>query len=683
MPTNSVPPFGFSTTNLYNNPLNLSQQRPNRARSGSLSYSEFSSSSPLDENASNTIASTMASLGLSDDDQTPYFTRHRAYTVNARAIEPVFNGGAFVVPHTFSPALKQRPRAISLGRSSDRPPGGETSFAPFDMSYSNHHPDFSLDHPLRCSQLSHRFEEDIVGNDDDEKQDEDDNASLEPLAGTPSRALWLGNITPSLSIPDLHALFAPYGHVESARILSDKECAFVNFETVEAAVAAKEDLENRLKCKIGSSVVKVGFGKADVTIAMALTNEAGPNAQGPTRALWVGNIPANIDTAVLKAIFQTYGKIESIRILSHKNCGFINFERQEDAVKARKHLQNKEILGAGTGTVRIGFARAPTKEEEQQQQQEEAAEAQKASNNNNNSNNNSISSKDSAVTDSKQRATVIMMASMMMDASRQNTTSSTDTSRTKTLASERKFMMQQLGYKGALTEDERIPIEYYPVIPIVPELGASRKLSPLRLREIRKSLDNGQGISDIEYIAEECMDDIIELCSDYIGNTIVQKLFEFCSEETKLIMMKRIAPYLASIGVHKNGTWAAQKIIDSATTHEQVEMICSHLAPFVPLLLLDQFGNYVVQCCLSMGPERNQYVFDAIVDNCWEIGQGRFGARSVRAILENTIVTKDQQIYVASAIMQNALLLTNNANGSILLNWLIDTSGLLGQYRAD
>jgi GH24 family phage-related lysozyme (muramidase) len=73
-------------------------------------------------------------------------------------------------------------------------------------------------------------------------------------------------------------------------------------------------------------------------------------------------------------------------------------------------------------------------------------------------------------------------------------------------------------------------------------------------------------------------------------------------------------------------------------------MICTHIAPFVPLLLLDQFGNYVVQCCLSMGPEKNQYVFDAIVDNCWEIGQGRFGARSVRAILENSIVTKNQQV---------------------------------------
>jgi len=109
-------------------------------------------------------------------------------------------------------------------------------------------------------------------------------------------------------------------------------------------------------------------------------------------------------------------------------------------------------------------------------------------------------------------------------------------------------------------------------------------------------------------------------------------------------MLEKIAPFLASIGVHKNGTWAAQKIIDYANTPEEIRLVRQHIAPYVPLLLLDQFGNYVVQCCLRKGAEQNQYIFDAIVDKCWEIGQGRFGARAVRAILENPIVTKEQQV---------------------------------------
>lgn len=80
-------------------------------------------------------------------------------------------------------------------------------------------------------------------------------------------------------------IFSCYGHVESARILSDKECAFVNFSHVDSAVAAKNDLETRLDSKLQGATVRVGYGKADVTQAMANTTEAGPNAQGPTRAL--------------------------------------------------------------------------------------------------------------------------------------------------------------------------------------------------------------------------------------------------------------------------------------------------------------------------------------------------------------------------------------------------------------
>lgn len=122
-------------------------------------------------------------------------------------------------------------------------------------------------------------------------------------------------------------------------------------------------------------------------------------------------------------------------------------------------------------------------------------------------------------------------------------------------------------------------------------------------------------------------------------------------------MIERIAPYLASIGIHKNGTWAAQKIIDTATTDQQIGLICTNIAPYVPLLLLDQFGNYVVQGCLGMGPAKNQYIFDAIVDKCWEIGQGRFGARAVRAILENPIATKDQQVKKKTGILINRYLI--------------------------
>ncbi len=79
------------------------------------------------------------------------------------------------------------------------------------------------------------------------------------------------------------------------------------------------------------------------------------------------------------------------------------------------------------------------------------------------------------------------------------------------------------------------------------------------------------------------------------GLQVVQKLFEKCSPQPRLAMLERIAPHLAMIGIHKNGTWAAQKIIECVQTPDEVALITQNLRPYVPPLLLDQFGNYVVQ----------------------------------------------------------------------------------------
>ena len=60
-------------------------------------------------------------------------------------------------------------------------------------------------------------------------------------------------------------------------------------------------------------------------------------------------------------------------------------------------------------------------------------------------------------------------------------------------------------------------------------------------------------------------------------------------------MLERISPHLAMIGIHKNGTWAAQKIIECVQTPEEVALVAQNLRAYAPPLFLDQYGNYVVQ----------------------------------------------------------------------------------------
>lgn len=111
----------------------------------------------------------------------------------------------------------------------------------------------------------------------------------------------------------------------------------------------------------------------------------------------------------------------------------------------------------------------------------------------------------------------------------------------------------------------------------------------------------------------------------------------------KTKMLISVAPHLAAMGVHKNGTWAAQKIIDSLKLPNQIQIAFTHIQPFIPPLLLDQFGNYVVQCCLRLNGD-SQFIMNAMVEKFVNIAQGRFGARAMRGILEGTLITRSQQV---------------------------------------
>ena len=77
------------------------------------------------------------------------------------------------------------------------------------------------------------------------------------------------------------------------------------------------------------------------------------------------------------------------------------------------------------------------------------------------------------------------------------------------------------------------------------------------------------------------------------------------------------------------------------------------------------------RCCLRFGAPATDFLFDAMVDRLWEIAQGRFGARSMRACLESS---HNQQRRIATAIILNSIPLATNPNSALLLTWLLDAS---------
>lgn len=538
---------------------------------------------------------------------------------------------------------------------------------------------------------------------------------------TPTRSLWIGNLDSAVTSEQLIHVFAPYGAIESLRLLPEKECGFVNFVDQADAIRAKEDVLNRLGGNIGmpnGQTVRIGFGKADsapvapakntpaagsgtTTPSAGKTAAGGPPGSGmdaqlqssPTRALWIGSIPSTTTPAAILSVFSPYGPIESARVLTHKNCGFINFERLDDAVRARKALNGRDVLGSDVGAIRIGFAKVPVKGS--QEGGEDAANVAHP-----------IGDLTVAATIQTLRgikgASTIPTEQQVVGGGIENyrshllidlIASGQHTGPAAGLlpaVTEQQMVMTELS-GGALDAepdiaalaDFRPPTMYYTTIPLVSERANNRRWDAAKLRELRKRLDSGSmSVEEIDQVSEDFLDaEIVDLASDWLGNTVVQKLFERCNPAPRFRMLERLAPHLAMIGIHKNGTWAAQKIIECVQTPEEVAFIAQNLRPYAPPLLLDQFGNYVIQCCLRFGGPANDFIFDAMVDRMWEVAQGRFGARSMRACLESSYITINQQRRVATAVILNSIPLATNPNGALLLTWLLDTSGFPSRYN--
>ncbi|CDO94360.1 unnamed protein product [Kluyveromyces dobzhanskii CBS 2104] len=212
----------------------------------------------------------------------------------------------------------------------------------------------------------------------------------------------------------------------------------------------------------------------------------------------------------------------------------------------------------------------------------------------------------------------------------------------------------------------------------LPEPLSTREFDAPRLRELRKSIDSGQ-MSDleIEQLVLAMLDELPELSSDYLGNTIVQKLFEHASSVIKDIMLRKTSVYLTSMGVHKNGTWACQKMITNADTPRQKMYVANGVYKYCTPLFNDQFGNYVIQCVLKFGFPWNNFIFENIVSNFWNIVQNRYGARAVRACLEaHDIITQEQLLLLSAMIVFFVKYLATNSNGALLVTWFLDTCTL-------
>lgn len=512
--------------------------------------------------------------------------------------------------------------------------------------------------------------------------------NLGSTASQPTRALWIGNISPTTNPAMLAAIFGPFGPIDSCRVLTHKNCGFVNYEHVDDAIRARRAMHGQ---EIGGLPVRIGFAKVPPNTCSATT----------TPQIHLSNARTNDTFSNRNRMSQTTSATDPLNPLLGVGYG--------DSMTGGGMGVSMGLGGIGPlggllsspGNVAMNSNPTPCSS---MASSSSALPLPGTLVNSVRSGNLEIAEDRTDMKSNRITPTDLLLSPWTVwgqdlvnvdDECDNDEKEIFETNEEMVVLAAAKILASKAGLcgrdlsevdyvleeRGCDLSDEILNFPYAPTVPPIPEPKPHRKVDQPRLRELRKRLDASHPSSkDMEAAFHECYDDSVELCSDYIGNTVIQKLAERCNDSLKLKLYQKIAPHLAAIGVHKNGTWAVQKIIDCAKTPLQIALITSALKPYAPPLLLDQFGNYVVQCCLRLGPRYNRFVFEAMQVRCWDIAQGRFGARAMRTCLESQYATKTQKKMVAIAIVENALRLATNPNGSILLTWLLDTSQLPGRY---
>lgn len=127
---------------------------------------------------------------------------------------------------------------------------------------------------------------------------------------------------------------------------------------LDSSISASDLHESHEYDGLPEAVQALGLGRpASRNSGLLAADET--NQEGPTKSLWLGSIPASTTVSTLTEMFKSYGPIQMVRVLTHKNCGFVNFERLDSAMSARAMLNNKEIF-PGAGPVRINYAKPPS-----------------------------------------------------------------------------------------------------------------------------------------------------------------------------------------------------------------------------------------------------------------------------------------------------------------------------------
>ncbi|KAI8920633.1 armadillo-type protein [Entophlyctis helioformis] len=191
-------------------------------------------------------------------------------------------------------------------------------------------------------------------------------------------------------------------------------------------------------------------------------------------------------------------------------------------------------------------------------------------------------------------------------------------------------------------------------------------------RFLQKKLEE-QNEKHLSIIFNEAFPNFTELMTDPFGNYLCQKLFEYCTEDQRTMLVEHVASELVNISLNMHGTRAVQKLIEFVTSPVQIRTVVAALGMNVVVLIKDLNGNHVIQKCLNrLSHENNQFIYNAVTKNCIEVATHRHGCCVLQRCIDHA--SEPQRMQLVSEITYNALTLVQDPFGNYVVQYVLDLS---------
>lgn len=164
---------------------------------------------------------------------------------------------------------------------------------------------------------------------------------------------------------------------------------------------------------------------------------------------------------------------------------------------------------------------------------------------------------------------------------------------------------------------------------------------------------------------------VVELMTDPFGNYLCQRLLQYCTDEQRTMLVRTAAPEMVKIALNQHGTRALQKMIESISNQDQVDLIVGALQSSVVRLIKDLNGNHVIQKCLhKLSPQGAQFIYDVVCRNCVEVGTHRHGCCVLQRCIDHA--SDEQRCQLVQVITQNAFILVQDPFGNYVTQYVLD-----------